>query len=132
MAVVVRDGRHFTGAEITYTFAKWHETEEHRDSLVNRKETRRHQSLGGFEISDSRFDIAHEEECFAMTGTLKSALNYLTAKQRFVLINHAVHKMSFREIGDQLGISKVMAWKSYHAAIKKLKNRLTNSICCGY
>jgi len=122
MAVVrIYDGRRFIDVECSDEFAQQYQEIEHRDYLAERKETRRHQSLGEFCVPDSSADIVAGFENKEMSGELKFALSKLTNKQRKVVIFHAIYKMSFREIGDQLGISKVTVHEHYHSAIKKLK-----------
>ena len=97
---------------------------DHKDHLNERKETRRHQSLGGFCPPDPTTVTAEQAERLQLISELKFALKHLTRKQREVVIFYAVHKMSFREIGDKLGIHKETVREIYHAGIRKLKKVL--------
>ena len=102
---------HFYVIEVTEEFAAEYAAMEHRDKLIERKETRRHQSLDkslehGWDIPDM------------------SALKKLTDKQRAVLLLYIEEGLSFREIGEKLGIHKDTVKEHYHAAIKNLRKIL--------
>ena len=108
--------RYFNGAkyveiEVTEEFAAEYAAMEHRDKLIERKETRRHQSLDkslehGWDIPDPSADVALQAERNEEKARLSSALQKLTDKQRAVLFLYIEEGLSFREIGEKLGIHK--------------------------
>jgi len=136
MAVVKRDGRQIYCAKFTDEFVRWHETEEAADFNLDRSETRRHQSLGDFNILDTKSCNIEKSELGQVRTQLQSALLMLTDKQRITVILHASHGVPFREIGEKFGISKQSAHEIYVAGIKRLKkllqNTLTNDFSRGY
>ena len=126
--------RYFNGAkyveiEVTEEFAEEYAAMEHRDKLIERKETRRHQSLDkslehGWDIPDPSADVALQAERNEEKARLSSALQKLTDKQRAVLLLYIDEGLSFREIGEKLGIHKDTVKEHYHAAIKNLRKIL--------
>ena len=81
---------HFYVIEVTEEFAAEYAAMEHRDKLIERKETRRHQSLDkslehGWDIADPSADVALQAERNEEKARLSSALKKLTDKQRAVL-----------------------------------------------
>mgnify|MGYP001101064627 FL=1 len=126
--------RYFNGAkyveiEVTEEFASEYAAMEHRDKLIERKETRRHQSLDkslehGWDIPDPSADVALQAERNEEKARLSSALQKLTDKQRAVLLLYIEEGLSFREIGEKLGIYKDTVKEHYHAAIKNLRKIL--------
>ena len=126
--------RYFDGAkhveiEVTEEFAEEYAAMEHRDKLIERKETRRHQSLDkslehGWDILDPSADVALQAERNEEKARLSSALQRLTDKQRAVLLLYIEEGLSFREIGEKLGIHKDTVKEHYHAAIKNLRKIL--------
>jgi RNA polymerase sigma factor (sigma-70 family) len=133
--VTIHDGCAFIDVDVSDEFAAVYADMDRQDRLLERKETRRHQSLNksmehGFDVPDDRVDVIAEQERYEITHEMKYALNSLTEKQRTVVVFYCIYKMSFREIGDKMNMSKVMARKHYFAGITKLKkilgNRLSN------
>ena len=123
------DGTKYVEIEVTEEFAAEYAAMEHRDKLIERKETRRHQSLDkslehGWDIADPSADVVLQAERDEDTALLHSALQRLTDKQRAVLLLYIEEVKSFREIGEALGIYKDTVKEHYHAAIKKLKKFL--------
>ena len=126
--------RYFDGAkhveiEVTEEFVAEYAAMEHRDKLIERKETRRHQSLDkslehGWDIPDPSVDVALQAERNEEKALLSSALQKLTDKQRAVLLLYIEEGLSFREIGEKLGIYKDTVKEHYHAAIKNLRKIL--------
>ena len=117
---------HTEEIEVADEFAEQYAEQEHRDKLVERKETRRHQSLDksmehGFDVPDLRVDIQAEIERRELSEQLKTALHTLTDRQRTVFLRYALDGLSFREIGDELSVAKNVVREHYYAAIKKLK-----------
>ena len=126
--------RYFDGAkhveiEVTEEFAAEYAAMEYRDKLIERKETRRHQSLDkslehGWDIPDPSADVTLQAERNEEKTRLSSALQKLTDKQRAVLLLYIEEGKSFREIGEELGIHKDTVKEHYHAAIKNLRKIL--------
>lgn len=126
--------RYFDGAkhveiEVTEEFASEYAAMEYRDKLIGRKETRRHQSLDkslehGWDVTDPSADVALQAERNEEKARLSSALKKLTDKQRAVLLLYIEEGLSFREIGEKLGIHKDTIKEHYHAAIKNLRKIL--------
>ena len=123
------DGTKYVEIEVTEEFAAEYAAMEHRDKLIERKETRRHQSLDkslehGWDVADPSADVALQAEQDEDKERLYDALRKLTDKQRAVLLLYIEEGKSFREIGEELGIHKDTVKEHYHAAIKKLKKFL--------
>lgn len=129
--------RYFDGAkhveiEVTEEFAAEYAAMEYRDKLIERKETRRHQSLDkslehGWDIPDPSADVALQAERNEEKARLSSALQRLTDKQRAVLLLYIEDGLSFREIAANLGVNKDTVREHYLAAIKNLKKFLQNT-----
>ena len=105
---------------------------EHRDALIERKETRRHQSLDksmehGWDVADLSADVALQAERDEDRALIHKALLSLTDKQRTVLLLHIEEGKSFRAIAVELGINKDTVREHYLSAIKKLKKFLENT-----
>ena len=123
---------HFYVIEVTEEFAAEYAAMEHRDKLIERKETRRHQSLDkslehGWDIPDPSADVALQAERNEEKARLSSALQRLTDKQRAVLLLYIEDGLSFREIAANLGVNKDTVREHYLAAIKNLKKFLKNT-----
>lgn len=123
---------HFYVIEVTEEFAAEYAVMEHRDKLIERKETRRHQSLDkslehGWDIPDMSADVALQAERNEEKTRLSSALKKLTDKQRAVLLLYIEESLSFREIAAKLGVNKDTVREHYLAAIKNLKKFLQNT-----
>lgn len=123
---------HVEQIEVSEEFSVQYAEMERHDHLTERKETRRHQSLDkslehGFDIPDPNADVQSQAERNEEWLLLLNALSQLTDKQRVILVKHAVDKLSFREIGDKLGLHKDTVREHYLAAIKKMKKVLENT-----
>ena len=123
------DGTKYVEIEVTEEFAAEYAAMEHRDKLIERKETRRHQSLDksldhGWDVADPSADVALQAEQDEDKERLYAALQKLTDKQRAVLLLYIEEGKSFREIGEELGIHKDTVKEHYHAAIKNLRKIL--------
>ncbi|WP_438847627.1 RNA polymerase sigma factor [Anaerocaecibacter muris] len=119
--------------EVTEEFAAEFAEMEHREYLVNRKETRRHQSLDksiehGFDIADMKVNVFEDVERHELSEQIHTALHKLTDKQRTVFLLYVLNELSFREIGDQLGLAKNTVREYYLSAVKKLKKVLQNTL----
>ena len=116
--------------EVTEEFAAQYADMEHKDALIERKETRRHQSLdrsmeNGFDVADPRADTAEQAELRELSANVHNALHKLTDKQRAVVLLHVLDGLSFREIGERLGLSRYTVRDYYDHAVKKLKKVLS-------
>ena len=123
---------HFDVIEVTEEFAAEYAAMEHRDKLIERKETRRHQSLDkslehGWDIADPSADVALQAERNEDKERLYAALRKLTDKQRAVLLLYIDEGKSFRDIAKELGLNKDTVREHYLAAIKNLKKFLKNT-----
>ena len=103
---------------------------EYRARCVERKETRYTQSLdfarsSGFDVADESADVVREAFWTCDREALQMALKALTDKQYQVLWLYAVEGLSFREIGERLGVHKNSVREYYGAAVKKLQKILT-------
>lgn len=126
------DGTKYVEIEVSEEFAKQYAEMEHRDALIERKETRRHQSLDksmehGWDIADPSADIALQAERDEDRALIHKALSVLTDKQRTILLLHIEKGMSFRAIALELSINKDTVREHYLSAIKKLKKFLENT-----
>lgn len=123
------DGTKYVEIEVTEEFAAEYAAMEHRDKLVERKETRRHQSLDksmehGWDIADPSADVDAQAERREDNARLRDALKALTERQRIVFLTYVEEGKSFREIGEMLRLQKDTVKEHYHAAIKKLRKIL--------
>ena len=128
--IKIYSGSNYFEIEVEDTFAAEYAAMEHKEALLNRKETRRHQSLdksldNGFDIPDPRENPEQTAVRKETENEVNAALSKLTCKQRFVVINYAVNGLSFQKIADQMGISKNTVREYYWEAIKKMKKLLT-------
>lgn len=122
----IYNGTNYTDVEVTEEFAAQYAEMEHRENLINRKETRRHQSLEksmehGFDVADPSVDVFKEIERRELSEQIQNALHTLTDKQRTVFLLYASDGLSFREIGERLRLHKDTVREHYLSAIKKLK-----------
>jgi len=133
MAVVnykFADG-HTEEIEVSEEFARQYAEMEHTDALIERKETRRHQSLDksmehGFDVPDPYADTAEQAERRELSEEIQSALHKLTDKQRTVFTLHVVEELTFREIGEELGLGTYTVRDYFYNAVKKLQKFLSD------
>lgn len=126
------DGAKYVEIEVTEEFAAEYAAMEHRDKLIERKETRRHQSLDkslehGWDIPDPSADVGLQAERNEEKARLSSALQKLTVSSSAVLLLYIDEGLSFREIAAKLGVNKDTVREHYQAAIKNLKKFLQNT-----
>lgn len=100
--------------------------EEYKDKLIERRETRRHQSLeksieGGHEFVDHKADVEQNLEKKEEIEQLYKALKFLTKKQMYVLRLHVLEQKTFQEISEIMGINLYTVYEHYVTAKKKLK-----------
>ncbi len=132
MRIKVYDGWQYFSVEVSDEFAEQYAEMEHAAALVERKETRRHQSLersieNGFDVADPTANVERQVEQNELRATIKNALHKLTGKQRTVLLSYVFGGYSFREIGERMGISKETAKEHFQSAVKKMKKFLKNT-----
>lgn len=116
--------------EVTEEFAAEYAEMEHKDALIERKETRRHQSLDkslehGFDIPDPQASISEEIERRELSEEIWKALHKLTEKQRTVVLLRISDGMSFRAIGEKLGLGTYTVRDYFYNAVKKLQKYLS-------
>lgn len=126
----IYDGTAYTYVEVSDELAAAYAEMERRERLTERKETRRHQSLDkslehGFDIADPTADVWERVKLNYDNARLKSALSMLTEKQRTVVLFYVLDELSFREIGEQLGLCRYTVRDYYYNAVKKLKKLLS-------
>ena len=129
----IYDGTNYTDVEVTEEFAAQYAQLEKDEKNVNRKETRRHQSLDksmehGFDVADPNVNVFEQVERRLLSEQIHTALHKLTDKQRAVFILYAEYEYSFREIGEQLELAKNTVREYYMSAVKKLKKVLQNTL----
>ena len=100
--------------------------EEYKYQLIERRETRRHQSLeksieGGHEFVDHKADVEQNLEKKEEIEQLYKALKFLTKKQMYVLRLHVLEQKTFQEISEIMGINLYTVYEHYVTAKKKLK-----------
>lgn len=128
--IKIYDGTAYVNVEVTEEFAAQYAGMEHKDALIERKEKRRHQSLDrsmehGFDVADPRADTVEQAELRELSANVHNALHKLTDKQRAVVLLHVLDGLSFREIGERLGLSRYTVRDYYDHAVKKLKKVLS-------
>ena len=128
--IKIYNGSNYFDVEVEDAFADEYAAMEYADALIERKETRRHQSLD--KSLDNGFDIPDTKETPEQTAVRKEtenevhiALSNLTEKQRLVIISYAVNGLSFQKIADRMGVSKNTIREYYREAVKKMKKYLT-------
>ena len=113
--------------EVTDEFAMQYEQIEADEKRINRKETRRHQSLetlieGGFQIADQESDI--EEKAFQNDDIeqLYKAFAVLTEEQKWLVEQVYYHNRKQSEIAAELGIDATSIRDRLRVIYKKIKN----------
>ena len=117
----------FVEIEVSDEFARQYEQIEMEEKRVNRKETRRHQSLetlveSGFQIVDQESDI--EEKAFQNDDIeqLYKAFAVLTEDQKWLIqqVFYLYRKQS--EIAAELGVDATSIRDRLRVIYKKIKN----------
>lgn len=116
----------FVEIEVSDEFARQYEQIETEEKRVNRKETRRHQSLetlieSGFQIADQESDI--EEKTFHNDDIrqLRHALETLTVDQKWLIEQVYFLDRKQSEIAAELGINPVAVWNRLQKIYNKIK-----------
>lgn len=97
--------------EVMEEFAAAYMEMEHRENLINRKETRRHQSLDkslehGFDIADSSADTYEQAERKERTDKLYKAIALLSPEQQKLLRQVYFEYIPQTEIAKREGVTK--------------------------
>ena len=105
--------------------------EEYRAQLIERKETRRHQSLEGMiglgkEIADERADTERRYEKNEEYAQLHKALKVLTKKQLYIVKLHVLKEKTFKEIAEKLGLNSCTVKEHYNGERAREKCVLLN------
>lgn len=103
--------------------------EEYKDSLINRKETRRHQSFelsqeSGFEFIDSSEDTESEVLCEIEYAALHKALKHLKPQQQMLIKQIYFEEITLSELARQLGVDKTSIRDRLNTIYKKIKKFL--------
>ena len=103
---------------------------EHKDALIERKETRRHQSLDkslehGFDILDPQANVSEEIERRELSEGIQKALHKLTEKQRTVFLMYVEDGLNYREIGERIGLGTYTVRDYFYNAVIKLQKFLS-------
>lgn len=113
--------------EVTDEFAAQYEQIEANEKRVNRKETRRHQSLdalveSGFQIADPRSDIEANLIIQNNIDLLRRALAALTSDQKWLVEQVFYYGRKQSEIAAELGIDATSIRDRLRVIYKKIKN----------
>lgn len=123
------DGLKHVEIEVSEEFAKEYAEIEHREKLVERKETRRHQSLDkslehGWDIPDLRIDIQADIERNEENLRLHNAIERLSSTQRQLLEEVYFNGVSQAEIAKREGVGKTAINNRLSRILARLKNFL--------
>ena len=113
--------------EVTDEFAAQYEQIEANEKHVNRKETRRHQSLdalveSGFQIADPGSDIEANLIIQNNIDLLRRALAALTSDQKWLVEQVFYYGRKQSEIAAELGIDATSIRDRLRVIYKKIKN----------
>lgn len=113
--------------EVTDEFAAQYEQIEANEKRVNRKETRRHQSLdalveSGFQIADPGSDIEANLIIQNNIDLLRRALAALTSDQKWLVEQVFYYGRKQSEIAAELGINATSIRDRLRVIYKKIKN----------
>lgn len=115
--------------EVTEEFAAEYAETEHKEYLVNRKETRRHQSLDkslehGFDVADPKVNISEEIERREMTDKLHKAIAALSPEQQELLRQVYFEYIPQTEIAEKEGVTKKAINNRLARILQRLKKFL--------
>lgn len=113
--------------EVTEEFAKQYKQIETEEKRINRKETRRHQSLEkymekGFNVADERVDI--EEAMFYQESIneLYSIIKALPMKEKSIIFAYYFESKTFEQIAKEHNVQKPAISKHLKRILEKIKN----------
>lgn len=131
MAVIrLYDGTAFKEIEVTEEFAAAYAEMEHREYLINRKETRRHQSLDkslehGFDVPDPSENIYEKVERSERNRELYRAIALLPSEHQKLLRQVYFEYISQTEIAEKQGVTKSAINKRLSRILARLKKYLS-------
>lgn len=110
--IKIYDGTKYIAVEVTEKFATEYEQLEKDEKNVNRKETRRHQSLDksmehGFDVADPSVDVFKEVERQLWTDKLHKAIAALSPEQQELLRQVYFEYIPQTEIAERESVSAV-------------------------
>lgn len=113
--------------EVTEEFARQYKQIETEEKHINRKETRRHQSLEkymekGFNVADERVDI--EEAMFYQESIneLYSIIKALPMKEKSIIFAYYFESKTFEQIAKEHNVQKPAISKHLKRILEKIKN----------
>ena len=120
---------HYEEIEVTEEFAAEYAEMEHREYLVNRKETRRHQSLDksmehGFDVADPKVNVFEQVEQRLQTESLHKAIAALLPEQQELLRQVYFECIPQTEIAERENVSTV----AIHNRLERILARLKKSL----
>lgn len=115
--------------EVTEEFAESYAEMEHREYLVNRKETRRHQSLDnsmehGFDVADPNVNVFEQVERRLWTERLHKAIAALSPEQQELLRQVYFEYIPQKEIAERKNVSTVAIHNRLERILARLKKIL--------
>lgn len=138
--IKIFDGRMYIEVEVDDEFAFEYREMEHKEALIERKETRRHQSFeameegtrkgedgkyNGYQFIDPTIDIEREAEKADEETRLHKAIEKLTPQQQWLIEQIYFKERSQVEIAKELGVGESAIrsrLKKIHERLKKLLN----------
>ncbi len=125
------DGTKLIDVEVTEDFAKEYEEMLEKEKKIERKETRRHQSLdasmdGGFDFEDKKKDL-FEEVCFRVDSKkLRYAISKLNTEQQKLV--YRVYFLGERQssIAREMGIDRTSIRDRLSVIRKKIEKYFIN------
>lgn len=120
---------HTEEIEVTEEFAAQYAKMEHREYLVNRKETRRHQSLDksmehGFDVADPKVNVFEQVERRLWTEKLHKAIAALSSEQQELLRQVYFEYIPQTEIAEREGVTKKAINNRLARILQRLKKFL--------
>lgn len=125
----ISDGMNYTDVEVTEEFAAQYAEMEHREFLINRKETRRHQSLDksmehGFDAADPNDNVFEQVEQRLWTEKLYKAIAALSPEQQELLRQVYFEYIPQTKIAEQEGVTKKAINNRLARILQRLKKFL--------
>lgn len=129
--IKIYDGTNYIDVEVTEEFAAQYAEMVHREYLVNRKETRRHQSLDksmehGYDVADPNVNISEKVEQQELTDNLHKAISALLPKQQRLLRQVYFEYIPQKEIARRENVSTVAIHNRLERILMRLKKSLDN------
>ena len=115
--------------EVTEEFAAKYAEMEHKDALIERKETRRHQSLDksmehGFDVADPNVNVFEQVERRLWTEKLHKAIAALSPEQQELLRKVYFEYIPQTEIAEKEGVTKKAINNRLARILQRLKKFL--------